>query len=142
MNTNETFQKIKNFLETNPSSHKFSQLLLNNAEITIRVGDAIECVYFRHNNAPYVEKRAAKNEVLELIFTPEGIDLLTASQPKEATDLIADFFKIYLSDQVKVKVHGSIEFLRGHLMTALSKLPSKDDLKGITQMILKKFYQK
>lgn len=142
MSVDENFQKIKNFLEINPASQKLSALLPENAEISIKIGEGLECVYFRHNNKPFVERRSSKNEVVTLNFLPEGIDLLTSSRPEEATDIISDFFKIYLSGLVKIKVHGSLELFQSQLATVLSKLPSRDDLKMMTQLILKKFSQK
>lgn len=110
MAPDEYFEKIQNFLETKPASHKLTSLLSSSGEIGIIIGN-IECSYFKQGGEPKLERRAAKSPDVILQFQPEAIDTLLKTNGHDLGDLISDLAKLYLAGLLKISVPAPIPLL-------------------------------
>lgn len=111
------FEKAKAFLETKPASHKLMNALSPKVEISIFIGNTVECSYFKQGSSPKLELRKAVDPDVAFHFSPEAVETLLKSSGEELSDLVADVAKLYLAGTVKVKITGSIPqlLIRGYV---------------------------
>lgn len=117
------FEKIKEFLETKPASHKLMDYLSSNSEIGIVVGNTLECSYFKQNGPGKneckvkLEQRKLKKPDVVFHFSPEAIETLLKSAGNELSDLVADVMKLYLAGSIKIRIPAALPVLlfRGYV---------------------------
>ncbi len=111
------FEKIQNFLETKPASHKLMSYLNSSAEIGIKIGNNLDCSYFKQDGKAKLEKRTPKSPDVVFNFTPEAAETLLKTEGIDLGDLVVDVVKLYLAGVVSIHLAGSIPLLlfRGYV---------------------------
>lgn len=108
MSPGASFEKLKKFLEEKPASRKAIKNLKSGVEIGVVIGHQMECAYFKKDDAPCFELRAAQNPDVIFTIKPESVDILTQNSGEDVGELGIAVLKEYMSGGVRIRAPGSI----------------------------------
>jgi hypothetical protein len=104
----ETFEKLKNYLETRPASKNAIRHLKEGVEISIVIGHQIQCALVNDKGTPRLEKRPPNTHDVIFFLKPESVDLLIQNPGEDVGELGIAVLKEYLSGGVRIQVVGSV----------------------------------
>lgn len=113
----DVFQTLKNFFETRQAAKTAMMAVEPGIEISIVIGDTLECALFRQNNQPIVEQRPAQNPDVIFHIKPEAVYVLANSTKDEIADIGVNILKEVLAGSINIKVPGRLMNIvsRGYL---------------------------
>ncbi len=114
MTAGATFEKLRVFLESKPASKKAIRHLKSGVEISVVIGNQIECALFQIKGEPKFEQRPAKSPDVAFFIKPESVDIISKEKGEDVGELGIAILKEYLSGGIRIKVPGSIIGLTTH----------------------------
>ena len=82
--------------------------LKKNKEISIIIGDNLNCAVYQSSGVPKVEQRAAVDPDVEFRIKPSSVDVITSNEGSDIGELGILVIKEVIAGQVQIKVPGSL----------------------------------
>ncbi len=107
MSEQESFQALKDFLETKPASLQALKYLKEKKEISIIIGDQLHCAVYQVGKKPVVEQRVAKDPDVEFKMNPSSVETLMKHPGQDVGELGIAVLKEVLAGNIGIRVVGS-----------------------------------
>ena len=116
-----SFLTLKNFFETRAAVEKALHLLDPDVEISIVIGESVDCALMVRDGKPVLERRAAKNPDVVFSIRPETVELLNERTKDDIGDIGVNILKEMVAGHLSVRVEANVlDLLRRGYLRVLS----------------------
>ena len=114
MSAEETFATFKSFIETRTACQSALRNLRSESEVSVIIGEMLECAVFQREGTVLVERRPAQNPELVLYVRPETIYVLNNDPTDHLKEIGLNLLKEILAGNIRIRVAGNLVNLVGH----------------------------
>ncbi len=106
MSAQEAFETLKTFFETRRAAKQAMSAVKEGVEISVVIGETVDCALLRRGDEPVVEKRPAKQPDLVFHIKPESVYVLNNQTKDEIGEIGVNVLKEVLAGNIRISVPG------------------------------------